>query len=81
MRRSALDFVGEMQSISLPQLSAILDAASQPLFADFAAARFIQLYLYAHRVCGWNLAYTDFGLSVPNWSGSKVATSASRLRA
>ena len=38
--------------MSLTQLSAILAAASQPLLADFARARFIQLYLYAHRVCG-----------------------------
>jgi len=52
MRRSALDFVGGVQSMSLRQLSAILAAASQPLLADFAAARFIQLYLYAHRVRG-----------------------------
>ena len=52
MRRSALDFVGGVQSMSLRQLSAILAAASQPLLADFAAARFIQLYLYAHRVDG-----------------------------
>jgi len=52
MRRSALDFVGGAQSISLTQLSAILAAASQSLQADFAAARFIQLYLYAHRVDG-----------------------------
>ncbi|MGA2877804.1 MAG: SagB/ThcOx family dehydrogenase [Bryobacteraceae bacterium] len=52
MRRSALDFLGGMQSMSLTQLAAILDAASRPLIADFAAVRFIQLYLYAHRVSG-----------------------------
>jgi SagB-type dehydrogenase family enzyme len=52
MRRSALDFLGGMQSMSLTQLSAILAVATQPLFADFAGARFIQLYLYAHRVGG-----------------------------
>jgi hypothetical protein len=52
MRRSALDFLGGVQSMSLPQLSAILVAASQPLLADFAATRFIQVYLYAHRVSG-----------------------------
>ena len=52
MRRSALDFVGGMQSMSLAQLSAILAAATQPFSADFAGARFIQLYLYAHRVDG-----------------------------
>jgi SagB-type dehydrogenase family enzyme len=44
-RRSALDFVGGAQSISLPQLSALLVAAT-PLLS------FIQLYLYVHRVDG-----------------------------
>ena len=38
--------------MSLTQLSAILAAASQPIFADFAGASFVQLYLYAHRVEG-----------------------------
>jgi len=51
-RRSALDFVGGVQSISLAQLSAILDVTRLPLFADFAGIRFIQLYLYVHRVDG-----------------------------
>ena len=51
-RRSALDFVGGTQSISLPQLSAILTAATAPLAADFGGAHFVQLYLYAHRVDG-----------------------------
>ncbi|MGI8961310.1 MAG: SagB/ThcOx family dehydrogenase [Bryobacteraceae bacterium] len=51
-RRSALDFQGGMQSMSLAQLSAILVATAQPFFADFASTRFIQLYLYAHRVDG-----------------------------
>ena len=51
-RRSALDFVGGTQSMSLPQLSAILTAAAAPLSADFGGAHFIQLYLYAHRVNG-----------------------------
>jgi SagB-type dehydrogenase family enzyme len=50
MRRSALDFRGGSESISLPQLSAILSAATQAMFADFAGARLIQLYLYVHRV-------------------------------
>jgi SagB-type dehydrogenase family enzyme len=49
-RRSALDFRGGMQSISLAQLSAILGATAQHLSADFAGSRFVQLYLYAHRV-------------------------------
>ena len=52
MRRSALDFLGGVESMSLTQLSAILAAASQPLLADFAADRSVQLYLYAHRVSG-----------------------------
>jgi SagB-type dehydrogenase family enzyme len=52
MRRSALDFLGGMQLMSLTQLSAILAAATRPLFADFAGGHFIQLYLYAHRVEG-----------------------------
>jgi SagB-type dehydrogenase family enzyme len=52
MRRSALDFLGGKQSISLAQLSAILAVTSQPLSADFADTRFIRLYLYAHRVDG-----------------------------
>jgi SagB-type dehydrogenase family enzyme len=51
-RRSALDFVGGTRSISFTQLSIILSAATGPLHADFAGARFIQLYLYAHRVDG-----------------------------
>ena len=52
LRRSALDFLGGLQSMSLMQLSAILDVASRPFFADFAGAPFIQLYLYVHRVEG-----------------------------
>jgi len=44
-RRSALDFVGGPQTISLPQLSALL-ANAAPLLS------FIQLYLYVHRVDG-----------------------------
>jgi SagB-type dehydrogenase family enzyme len=52
MRRSALDFLGGVQSISLTQLSAILRSAAQRSSADFANTRFIRLYLYAHRVDG-----------------------------
>jgi SagB-type dehydrogenase family enzyme len=52
MRRSALNFAGGAQSMSLPQLAAILAAASQPFYADFSGARFVQLYLYAHRIDG-----------------------------
>ena len=36
--------------MSLTQLSAVLAATTESLFADFAGARFIQLYLYVHRV-------------------------------
>ena len=52
MRRSALDFLGGSQSMSLTQFWALLGAANRPLTADFATARFIQLYLYVHRVSG-----------------------------
>ena len=52
MRRSALDFLGGKQSMSLAELSVILAVTAQPLSADFASTRFIQLYLYAHRVDG-----------------------------
>jgi SagB-type dehydrogenase family enzyme len=51
-RRSALDFVGGTRSISLAQLSAILASATESLSADFASTRFVQLYLYVHRVVG-----------------------------
>jgi SagB-type dehydrogenase family enzyme len=51
-RRSALDFMGGSQSMSLAQLSAILVVTTRPLLADFSGARFVQLYLYAHRVDG-----------------------------
>jgi SagB-type dehydrogenase family enzyme len=51
-RRSALDFRGGNESISLAQLSAILAVTAQPLRSDFSATRFVQLYLYVHRVDG-----------------------------
>ncbi len=51
-RRSALDFRGANTSISLSQLSAILAVTAQPLCSDFSATRFVQLYLYVHRVDG-----------------------------
>ncbi len=51
-RRSALDFVGGMKSMSPTQLSAILAGATVPLLADFSGTRFVQLYLYVHRVDG-----------------------------
>ena len=49
-RRSALDFRGGYESISLSQLTTILASTAEPLFADFATLRFVQLYLYVHRV-------------------------------
>jgi len=51
-RRSALDFEGGTKSISLAQLSAILASTTGSFSADFASGRFVQLYLYAHRVDG-----------------------------
>jgi SagB-type dehydrogenase family enzyme len=51
-RRSALDFQGGSRSMSLVQLRAILAAATQPFFADFAGTQLVQLYLYVHRVEG-----------------------------
>jgi SagB-type dehydrogenase family enzyme len=51
-RRSALDFRGGQEFMSLPQLSTILSSTARPLFADFATQRFVQLYLYVHRVDG-----------------------------
>jgi SagB-type dehydrogenase family enzyme len=51
-RRSALDFEGGTRSMSLAQLSAILAVTAQPYSADFAGTRFVQLYLYSHRVDG-----------------------------
>jgi SagB-type dehydrogenase family enzyme len=51
-RRSALDFRGGDESISLSQLATLLASTNEPLFADFAATRFVHLYLYVHRVEG-----------------------------
>jgi SagB-type dehydrogenase family enzyme len=52
MRRSALNFVGGLRSISLPQLSTLLGVTTLPFSADFSGARFIRLYVYVHRVDG-----------------------------
>jgi SagB-type dehydrogenase family enzyme len=52
MRRSALDFKGGAQSMSLAQLSTVLAVATLPFAADFAGAPLIELYLYVHRVDG-----------------------------
>ena len=51
-RRSALDFKGGYASITLSQLATLLATTKQPLYADFASARFVHLYLYVHRVAG-----------------------------
>jgi SagB-type dehydrogenase family enzyme len=51
-RRSALDFRGGEESISLLQLATLLSSTKGPLFADFARSRFVHLYLYVHRVEG-----------------------------
>jgi SagB-type dehydrogenase family enzyme len=51
-RRSALDFRGGCESISLAQLATLLSSTKNPLFADFATNRFVHLYLYIHRVEG-----------------------------
>lgn len=52
MRRSALNFEGGSRFISLPQFSALLAVTTRPFSADFCFRRFIQLYVYAHRVVG-----------------------------
>jgi SagB-type dehydrogenase family enzyme len=51
-RRSALDFRGGDESISLSQLATLLDSTKEPFLADFATVRFVHLYLYVHRVEG-----------------------------
>jgi len=51
-RRSALDFRGGDESISLSTLATLLAVTEEPFFADFATLRFVQLYLYVHRVEG-----------------------------
>jgi SagB-type dehydrogenase family enzyme len=49
-RRSALDFKGGDESISLSKLATLLAVTKEPLFADFATLRLVQLYVYVHRV-------------------------------
>ena len=51
-RRSALDFRGGGGSMYLSQLATVLSSTKEPLFADFATARLVHLYLYVHRVEG-----------------------------
>ncbi len=52
MRRSALDFRGGDEFMSLAQLSTLLASTATPFRADFATHGFVQLYLYVHRVNG-----------------------------
>jgi SagB-type dehydrogenase family enzyme len=51
-RRSALDFRGGTESISLSILTTLLASTREPLSADFATRSWVQLYLYVHRVDG-----------------------------
>ncbi len=51
-RRSALDFMRGGQSISLPELSAILSWSAELFSSDFSPSSLIQLYLYAHSIDG-----------------------------
>jgi SagB-type dehydrogenase family enzyme len=51
-RRSALDFRGGSDWISLSQLAIVLSSTKEPLFADFATPRLVHLYLFVHRVEG-----------------------------
>jgi SagB-type dehydrogenase family enzyme len=51
-RRSALDFRGGTELVSLPQLATVLSGTREPLSADFAGRPLVQLYLYVHRVDG-----------------------------
>jgi SagB-type dehydrogenase family enzyme len=49
-RRSALDFQRGDHAMPLSQLQTILSCATPPLSADFAGKRFLELYLYVHRI-------------------------------
>ncbi|MBS1830883.1 MAG: SagB/ThcOx family dehydrogenase [Acidobacteria bacterium] len=56
-RRSALDFRGGSETISFEMFSTLLDFTTRPFAADFEGdlfdldpARYITLYLYAHRI-------------------------------
>ena len=69
-RRSALDFLGGEHSMSLAQLSTILVVGCRPLSADFGAGRFIQLFLYVHRVDGLSPGVYKF---LPEFGGLEQA--------
>jgi SagB-type dehydrogenase family enzyme len=66
-RRSALDFQGGTRTMPLAHLMEILASATAPFHADFAGARFIQLYLYLHRVDGLQPGVYRF-----SWEGSEL---------
>jgi SagB-type dehydrogenase family enzyme len=51
-RRSALDFRGGTESISISQLATLLASTGEPFCVDFATRPWVQLYLYVHRVDG-----------------------------
>jgi SagB-type dehydrogenase family enzyme len=51
-RRSALDFRGGSESMSLSQLTTVLLSTKEPFFADFATVPLVHLYLYVHRIEG-----------------------------
>lgn len=52
MRRSALNFVGGALTLSFAQLSTLLATTTKCFSADFASARFVRLYMFAHRIQG-----------------------------
>jgi len=59
MRRSALDFLGGKQIDVNRGVSAIFAVTAQPLSADFARTRFIQLSCMLIGSMGYNRASTD----------------------
>jgi SagB-type dehydrogenase family enzyme len=61
MRRSALDFLGGVRSMSMRQLASVLAVTSPSLSGDFATAQFVHLYLYVHRVDGLEPGVYKFG--------------------
>jgi len=56
--------------MSLAQLSTILVVGCRPLSADFGAGRFIQLFLYVHRVDGLSPGVYKF---LPEFGGLEQA--------
>jgi SagB-type dehydrogenase family enzyme len=83
-RRSALDFRGGEESMSLPELATLLLGAGKPFDADFAVRRFVQLYLYVHRVVGllpgvYLYRATEGALELLNEGDQRVAAAALSL--